>query len=69
MSTAESFTPLQKRAYSIEELIAVTGFNRNRVYQLIAENRLRTFKHGRRRYISAMALDECIRALEAETAV
>ncbi len=67
MDTGRS-TALSRRAYSISEAITVTGFPRNRVYTLIAEGKLRTFKHGRRRYISAAALDECIRGLEAATA-
>lgn len=64
---ADRSVPLPKRAYSIEETIAVSGFNRNRIYRLIAEGRLRTLKHRRRRYVTAAALDECIAALEAET--
>ena len=66
MSTVTDRIPLTKRAYSIEEAIAVSGFNRNRIYRLISEGKLRTFKHGRRRYVSDGALDDCIRLLEAE---
>jgi excisionase family DNA binding protein len=63
----DEITLLPKKSYSIPELMAVSGFGRNKVYRLIAEGRLRTFKHGKRRFVSAQALDECIRALEAET--
>jgi len=59
--------PLPRRAFSIDEAIEISGMNRNRLYRLIAEGRLRTFKHGRRRYVSSRALDACIEALEAET--
>lgn len=58
---------LPKRAYTIEEAIEVSPFSRNRIYTLIAEGRLKTFTHGRRRFVSARALDACIALLEAET--
>ena len=67
MNTITRSAPLYRRAFSIEEVIAISGFNRNRVYALIAQNKLRTFKTGRRRFVTAAALDECINALEAET--
>jgi len=66
--SAVALPQIPRRAFSIEETISVTGFPRNRVYALIAEGKLRTFKHGRRRYVSAKALDECIAGLERETA-
>ncbi|MCZ7565159.1 MAG: helix-turn-helix domain-containing protein [Burkholderiales bacterium] len=58
---------LPRRAYSIDETIKVSGFPRNRIYALISEGKLKTFCHGRRRYVSARALDACIALLEAET--
>ena len=59
---------LPKQSFTIEEVIAVTGWNRNRFFTLVTEGRLKTFKHGRRRFVSAKALDQCISDLEAETA-
>jgi len=64
---ARSDPALPKRAYSIEEAIEVSPFSRNRLYALIAEGKLKTFTHGRRRFVSARALDACILLLEAET--
>lgn len=54
-------------SYSINEVINATSWNRNRVYDLIAQGKLRTYCTGRRRYVSVAALNDCIRKLERET--
>jgi len=53
-------------SFTIDEAIQATGWDRNRLYKIIAEGRLKTFKHGRRRFVSAEALRECIRKLEQD---
>ena len=58
---------LPRKSFTINELVTVAGFNRNLIYTLIAEGKLRTFKVGRRRFVSTSALDECIRKLECTT--
>ena len=41
---------------SIEETIRATGLGRTSIYKEIAEGRLRSFKIGRRRFVSPEAL-------------
>ena len=53
-------------AYSIEEFAAIYGVGRTSVFEEISSGRLRTYKVGRRRYISAEAAAEWQRAREAE---
>lgn len=55
-------------SYTVEQVQDVTGWDRNRIYRLIGEGRLATFKHGRRRFVSAQALQDCISNLEKATA-
>lgn len=51
-------------SYTVDEACEVTGLNRNHIYRAIAENTLTTFKAGRRRMVSAKALEDYINALE-----
>lgn len=51
-------------AYTIEQGMALLNVDRRRIYAMIADGSLRTYKHGRRRYVSADALRECIHKLE-----
>lgn len=57
-----------KMAYTMAEAAQATGFTRNRLYQFIGEGRLATFTSGRRRMVSARALQEFIANLERESA-
>ena len=54
--------------YSIDEVMAMLGLCRQSVYNLINSGRLKTFKLGRRRFVSPHALDEMIRKAESEAA-
>lgn len=51
-------------AYTIEQAMALLNVDRRRIYLMIADGSLRTYKHGRRRFASAEALRECVRKLE-----
>jgi excisionase family DNA binding protein len=53
--------------YTFEQFLDVAQVGRTKAYEEIASGRLTTYKVGRRRYISARALDEWQRKLEAET--
>lgn len=53
-----------KLAYPIEEAFALIGVSRTRGYQLINNGTLRTYKDGKRRLCSHVALVECQRAME-----
>jgi excisionase family DNA binding protein len=55
-------------SYAIEQAVEVTGIPRTRFYGAIASGELRTFKHGRRRFVSADALREWILDLERKSA-
>ena len=57
-----------KLSYTVEEAVDATGFARRRIYNLIADRSLRTFKTGKRRMISARALNDLIARLEREAA-
>lgn len=55
-----------KLAYNIEEAISATGLNRTTIYRAIAADQIETFKIGRRRMVSARALQEFIDRKEQE---
>jgi excisionase family DNA binding protein len=52
---------------TIEDAIKRTGFSRSRIYALIDEDRLRTFKVGKRRFIDAQSLRSLLAELMAPT--
>lgn len=56
-----------RMSYTVEQVQEVTGWDRNRIYRLIGEGHLSTYKHGRRRFVSAQAIQDCIRQLEKAT--
>jgi len=56
--------PIERLSYSIAELRAATGMSRNRLYNAIAAGDLRTFKTGKRRFVTATAAREFITLLE-----
>jgi len=53
-------------SFNIQEAVAATGLNRNALYRAIAANELQTFKVGKRRLVTARALQEFIDRKEAE---
>lgn len=60
----KSSTPL---AYTVEQALEVVPLSRTRLYAAIGSGELRTFKDGRRRLISAEALQEFVALLERRT--
>jgi excisionase family DNA binding protein len=48
--------PVERIAYSVDELIAATGVSRPSIYRRIHDGTLKTVKFGKRRLISAEAL-------------
>lgn len=60
-------TQLNERlSYTTDEACAVTGLNRNALYRAMNAGQLNTFKVGKRRMVSALALREFIEAREKE---
>jgi len=55
-------------AYTIEAACEVTSLTRTRIYRAIADGSLKAFKAGRRRMVSAKALQAFITGLERESA-
>ncbi len=55
-------------SYTIDSAVRLTGIPRTKLYGDIAAGNLRTFKHGRRRLISADALSKFIADLERQSA-
>lgn len=53
-----------KLIYTVAEAEAATGFPHSRLYELIRDGELVTFKVGRRRMISARAVNDLITRLE-----
>lgn len=51
-------------AYTIEQAMTLLNCDRRRIYTMIADGTLRTYKHGRRRWASAEALRDVVRKLE-----
>lgn len=59
---------MKKRlSYTIEEACEVTGMARTRIYRAIADSSLSSFLAGRRRMVSARALEEFIAKLERDS--
>ena len=55
-------------SYTVDGACEVTGLNRNQFYKAITAGDLKTFKVGRRRMVSAQALQDFISKLEQEGA-
>lgn len=51
-------------SYTLAEFTEATGLTRTAVYEAIANGTLRSFKHGRRRFVSAQAAQEWVRTQE-----
>lgn len=58
----------EKLSYNVDEALATTGLNRNALYRAIATGQLLTFKVGKRRMVSARALQAFIEKKEKEAA-
>lgn len=57
--------PAVPLAYTIEEAMRLIGRNRQAGYQLMKAKKLTTFRSGRRRMVSARALQEYLDEAEA----
>jgi excisionase family DNA binding protein len=61
--TAE-LAELEKRLFSVENIMQMCNLGRTKVYEEMDSGRLRSVKVGRRRLVSAGALNEFIEKLE-----
>lgn len=57
---------IQRLAYNITDACGVLCTSRQTLYNLINEGRLRSFKEGKRRYVSRQAIDDYIAAQERQ---
>lgn len=57
---------IQRLAYNISDACEVLCTSRQTLYNLINEGRLRSFKEGKRRYVSRAAIDDYIAAQERQ---
>lgn len=64
MSNKPAHREPTRLSYSLAEFIEATGLTRTAAYEAVANGSLRTFKHGRRRFVSAQAAQEWIRIHE-----
>ncbi|GMV31982.1 MAG: hypothetical protein AMXMBFR59_41070 [Rhodanobacteraceae bacterium] len=53
-----------KLSYNLAEVVSATGVNRSAVYVALSSGALRSFKLGRRRMVSAQALQDWNNGLE-----
>ena len=51
-------------SFTVEEAVSATGFTRSRLYEAIGSGELASFKAGKRRMVSARALEDYIAKLE-----
>lgn len=58
----------QALAYTIEGACEVTNMTRTRIFRAIGDGSLKAFKAGKRRMVSAKALEEFIAKLERDGA-
>lgn len=56
-TTAHPRPPQAPRAVSVDDAAYMLGVSRRTVYELIAEDRLRTIKIGKRRVVPVAAID------------
>jgi excisionase family DNA binding protein len=56
---------LDRAAYSIAEVVALTGLGRDKIYGLIRERKLVAKKAGKRTLVTAPDLRSCLEALPA----
>lgn len=54
-------------SYTVEGAVVATGLTRSRLYEAIKQGSLKTFTVGRRRMISAKALEQFIAKLERDS--
>ena len=59
---------VNQQAFTIKQFIETFGVGRTVTYEEIQSGRLKTYKLGRRRYISRQAADSWQQRLEARTA-
>lgn len=57
---------IQRLTYTIADACEVLCTSRQTLYNLINEGRLRSFKEGKRRYVSRQAIDDYIAAQERQ---
>jgi Helix-turn-helix domain len=57
----------EKFSYTVKQVEELTGFDDNRIYQMIDSGLLVSFKHGKRRFVTRRALEECLQRLEEMT--
>lgn len=62
-----SGSSVPKLAYSMKEAGEALGVGHQKIYDIVNDGTLRTYKVGRRRFCSHDAIVEFIRAREAET--
>jgi len=55
---------LERLSYGLEQVPAVTGWNRNQLFDLLNAGLLDSYRVGRRRFVSADALQRCVTRLE-----
>ena len=56
---------VERLAYTVKEVLATGAFSsRNKLYKAIASGELRTYRDGKRRLVSAAALQEWIQRRE-----
>jgi excisionase family DNA binding protein len=65
INMAAELAELEKRLFSVENIMQMLGIGRTKVYQEMDSGRLRSVKVGRRRLVSAAALEEFINQLES----
>ncbi|WP_193725879.1 helix-turn-helix domain-containing protein [Xanthomonas arboricola] len=58
--------PVEKLSYTVEQAMGATGMSRSAFYKAISKAGLVTFKLGKRRMVSARALQQFIEAQERE---
>ena len=56
---------LDRRLISVKKTLDVLGIGRTGLYELIAAGKLKTVKIGRRRFVTAEALNQFIASLSA----
>ena len=65
----EAAQPLERRAYTIDEAVLVSGVGRTSIYEVIKKGELRAVKRGRRTLILADDLEQFLNQLKPMEAV
>ena len=66
MTKQTTYPTIQPLAYSPEQTAQILGIGKTKIFELIKEKKLKSFKYGGRRLITLEAIKKCLETLQNE---